>query len=380
MSGCCSKKIACSEKGAKEITYTICPVPVGSHVAVEKGWLDEELAIVGFGAKYIHTLPQSEWLAHFTHQRADFFRDGGNIPAIWARSRGEKTKLVGLTFSGTGGRIIVRTHSGINKISDLKGKKIGLSQRVNNDRVDFWRATAERGILLALDLNGLSRNDVEIVNLVVEGAGHIATKPADKPADTYSACQINALYATEIEALLSGKVDAIYSGYGKAKLLEGEGKVTSIEDLGNYPDWTVQVANTPHTITVSAELAEKHPEVVVAYLKAAIRGGRWINANHAEAGKIFANVTAYRCSIGAARVLDGYNFVPGLTGKSLGGIEVEKKFLLEHGYIDQDFELNDWVDGSFLERALAELEAETGAAAVTGVCSLAVQPPVCKVA
>jgi ABC-type nitrate/sulfonate/bicarbonate transport system substrate-binding protein len=268
--------------------------------------------------------------------------------------------VVGLTFSGTGGRIIVAAHARFNRISDLRGKKIALPRRADTDRIDFWRATAERGILLALELNGLSGNDVEIVELISHGAGFLPPKPAQKPLDAFDAAQVNVVSGAEVEALFTGEVDAIYADFGRAKILEGEGKVKAIEDLGHYPDWTLQVANTPHTITVSADLAENNPEIVVAYLKAAIRGGRWINENHAEAGRLFANVTSYRCPIGAARVLDGYNFVPNLTGRSIAGIEVEKRFLLDHGYIENDFDVHQWVDRSFLEQALALLDGQVG--------------------
>ncbi len=370
MSGsCCSGKVVGIGSG-KDITYTICPVPVGSHVAVEKGWLNEELEKVGASSKYIRSLPQEKWLAHFTHQLPNFFRDGGNIPAIWAKARGEKTKLIGLTFSGTGGRIIVNALSGINKFSDLKGKRIGLSKRAKTDRVDFWRATAERGIELALDLNGLSKQDVEILDLVVDGPDYASDKPSQKPVEAFSASNPSSFIAAEVDALLSGKVDAIYSSYGRAKLLEGQGKVKAIEDLGNYPDWTLQVANTPHTITVSAEFAEAHPEIVVAYLKEAIRAGRWINSNHAEAGQIFSKVTSYTCPIGAANVLKGFNFIPNLGAKAVTGIEVEKKFLFEHGYIEKDFDVQQWLDTSFLDTALKELEIE---ATATNTCSLSQQ-------
>ena len=47
-------------------------------------------------------------------------------------------------------------------------------------------------------------------------------------------------------ALLSGKVDAIYTQSKVFQhLQEATGQIKMIEDLSRYPDWTIQVANTP---------------------------------------------------------------------------------------------------------------------------------------
>ena len=50
-------------------------------------------------------------------------------------------------------------------------------------------------------------------------------------------------------ALMEGKVDAIYS-LSKVfeHLQEDTGKIKAIEDLSRYPDWTLQVANTPPSL------------------------------------------------------------------------------------------------------------------------------------
>jgi ABC-type nitrate/sulfonate/bicarbonate transport system substrate-binding protein len=159
-----------------------------------------------------------------------------------------------------------------------------------------------------------------------------------------------------LEALLSGKVDAIYANRGRAHLFQREGKVKAIEDLGRYPDWTLQVANSPYTITVSESLAEEHPEIVVAYLRAAVKAGRWIEANRDEAADIFGNIISYwsgKCVLRGE--LAKYHFVPNLSPRNLAGVEVEKQFLLERGYIRKDFEVERWADNRFLEEALSSL-------------------------
>ena len=57
-----------------------------------------------------------------------------------------------------------------------------------------------------------------------------------------------------------------------------------IEDLSKYPDWTIQVANTPAIITFTEVMANEHPELVIAYMKAMIKVGRWANENKHAAG------------------------------------------------------------------------------------------------
>ena len=61
-------------------------------------------------------------------------------------------------------------------------------------------------------------------------------------------------------ALLSGKVDAIYTQSKVFEhLQEDTGKLKAIEDLSRYPDWTLQVANTPAVITCTDVMAKRAP-------------------------------------------------------------------------------------------------------------------------
>ncbi|MDR1191093.1 MAG: ABC transporter substrate-binding protein [Verrucomicrobiales bacterium] len=346
--------------------YTICPVLVASHIAVEKGWLAAEIKKAGGAPQYLWSLPPENWLAHFTHRRADLFRDGGNIPAIWARSRGEDTRLLGTTFASRGGQILVRVNSGLRRVADLKGRRVGLFKRVNRDRVDFWRGTAERGIESALALAGLKRKDVRIVNLPVTGPDYPSAIPAKNPAELWWSRHSdlgnnNSAYRTEINALLAGQVDAIYASHGHSRVYGADDEVTAIEDLGRHPDWTLQIANSPWTLTVSGELADQHPRVVIAYLKAVIKAGRWINKNPAEAGAIFAKVIRHWGGGNIAREIPDYDFVPNLSRRNLAALDLEKQFLLGHGYIKDDFSVSEWAAPQFLEEALGGKDKVTPA-------------------
>ncbi|MBE2213941.1 MAG: ABC transporter substrate-binding protein [Opitutaceae bacterium] len=344
-----------SAKALTEVVYTICPVFVASHVAVELGWLDEELKKSGGSLKYLRSLsPEIGWLPHFSHKLDNLFRDGGNIPSIWAKADQADTRLIGLTWSPAGGRILVRADSGLHRVADLKGRKIGLSKSQNAEKVDWWRGTSERSIEVALGLSGLSRADVQIQD--VAHPDNVGLGNATKPADLWTTRRREDLsFTPEVQALKDGKVDAVYSSFGRAIALERTGLFKSIEDLERHPDWTLQVANSPWALTVNSDFADQHPELVVAFLRASLRAGKWVNANRAAAAEILHRVTYYPTVADVARAIEKIDFIHNLSPRNLAGIEVEKQFLLSHGYIKRDFDVKAWAAPELLEQAARSL-------------------------
>lgn len=337
--------------------YTICPVFVASNIAVELGWLDEEFRRVGASAVYLRSLPENGgWLPHYRHSLPNLFRDGGAIPTIHARADLTRTHLVASTFSQSGGVIIARADAGIHSVADLKGHRIGLSRSLNKDKIDFTRVTAQRGILLALQLAGLSEKDVSIIDFDDPDTPHFT--PAQRPAEFWQQHTSTPQTAgADLQALRDGKVEAVYGHETRAAQLIASGEYTVIEDLSRHPDWTLRVANAPYTTAVNAEFAEAHPEVVVAFLRAAIRAGRWINTHRNAAAEIFARVTVHRDPALIAQLIAAYDFVPTLSAQNIAGLEIQKKFLLEHGYIENDFAIRDWARPDYLQQALASLDA-----------------------
>jgi ABC-type nitrate/sulfonate/bicarbonate transport system substrate-binding protein len=341
-----------------EALYTICPVLAASNVADELGWLDEELRRVGARATYLRSLPDNAgWLPHYTHGAPNLFRDGGAIPTIQARADLADTRLIALTWAQTGGQLLALAGAGIHRTGDLRGRRIGLFKSLRRDKIDFQRATAHRSILLALQLAGLSPGDVELVD--VDDADDPRFQPARKPVELWA--QYRAKRATageDLAALRDGRVDAIFGHAGRARALVASGEVTVIEDLARHPDWTLQVANGPFTTAVSAGFAEDHPEVVVAWLRAAIRAGRWINANRAAAAEIFARVTVTPDPAFIAEFIAAFDFVPNLSPLNLRAIELERDFLRLHGYVKNDLDVRAWAAPHFLGEAHRSLAAE----------------------
>ena len=346
-------------RSVTEVYYTICPVFNAANVAVELGWLDEEFKKVNAKAVYLRSLPDNKgWIPHYTHSLLNLFRDGGAIPTIQAKADLADTKLIGLTGTQSGGQILVRAQSDLWRVADLKGRKIGLNRSLNKDKIDFVRGTAERGILNALALSGMKRADVQIVDL--DDADDHRFEPASKPSELWSQNSGRRLAtgSAEVRALKEGVVDAIYSHAGRSQTLVETGEFKVIEDLNNHPDWTLRVANGPITAAVNTQFAEEHAEVVVAYLRAAIRAGRWINANREAAAAILHRGTFYPTVAATARAIAGFDFIPNLSPKNLAGVEIEKNFLRDHGYLKKDFDVKAWADSRFLQEATDGLQGQ----------------------
>jgi ABC-type nitrate/sulfonate/bicarbonate transport system substrate-binding protein len=336
-----------------DVYYTICPVFNAANVAVELGWLDEEFKKVGARALYLRSLKDNAgWIPHYTHSLPNLIRDGGSIPTIQAKADLADTKLIGLTATQSGGQIVVRADSSFHRVADLKGRRFGLFKSLNRQKIDFVRATAEFGLTQALAIAGLKRSDVEIVDL--EEADTPEFLPAAKPSELWSQSPARRLVGgQDLEALREKRIDAIYSHPGRSVSLAATGEFKVIEDLNRYPDWTLRVTNGPLTAAINTEFAEQHPEVVVAYLRAAIRAGHWINAHREAAAEIFLRVSFSPSAKWIARTIADFDFVPNLSAQNLAATEIEKNFLLDHGYVKNDFDVRKWADPSFLEWALS---------------------------
>jgi len=143
------------------------------------------------------------------------------------------------------------------------------------------------------------------------------------------------------------------------QLSEATGKIKSIFDLSKHPDWTVQVANTPAVITCTDVMAKEHPELVVAYMKAMVKVGRWSNRNKHAAAEILNRQTFYLDAEHTYQGIKHVDMVPSLGAQNLECIKIGKDFMLSHGYIKNDFDVDEWAAPEFLEQAVREwLEEE----------------------
>jgi len=259
----------------------------------------------------------------------------------------------------------VRAGDKLYRMQDLKGKKIGISKSLNTIKNDWWRIQEHMGIENMLMLNGMTMDDIELVEFPYPDDWY--DKPEmlqvtmNNPSELWMRRDHKHDYAFRPleKALLAGTVDAIYT---QSKVFqhiqEATGQLAMIEDLSRYPDWRIQVANTPAVITCTDVMADEHPELVIAYMKAMIKVGRWANRNKHAAAEILNRQTFYLDAEHTYQGVKHVDMVPSLSAQNMESIKIGKDFMFSHGYIKRDFDVDEWARPDFLEKAFVEVLEE----------------------
>ena len=333
----------------KEIHYTICPVGNASYIAAKKNFLKDGLGKLGVTPIQLQTLPPEIVKTHFTYQNDILFREGGNIPPLWAKSNDTEVLLIGLAILAQKQYILVRADSDIDTIEQLRKRKIGIPVH-QNAVIDFHKASAEHGFKIALSARGVSEKETEVIELQEKG---------DFLSKSWGIQKIGFI---EVEALDSGAVDAIYVRSTRSQELLDTGKYKAIFEIHKHPCLLAPINNEqPNTLTVSRRLAEEAPEVVIEYVKQVILAAQWAQTNHAEVLNLFAEQTFGTPGQVASAFSPGFHKVltPNLSEESLALLEGQKRFLFDRGYLKKDFPLEKWADDRFLKAALAEINTDT---------------------
>jgi ABC-type nitrate/sulfonate/bicarbonate transport system substrate-binding protein len=347
------------------VFYTNCPLVSASNVDQELGWTREEFKKIRVTYDFLRSRRENNWYPHYVHNLDNLIRFGGLFPPVHVHADIRRTKLFGATHAPhEGGCMLVRARDAIYRMDGLQGKRIGLTKSLNTIKNDWWRIQEEQGIELMLRMNGMTRDDVEIVEFPYPDDWYddpAMLDPMENPSELWlKRDHKHDLAFRPLEtALEQGEVDAIYTQSKPFQhLQEATGKFKSIEDLSRYPDWTLQVANIPAVITCTQAMADQHPELVVTFMKGMIKVGRWANDHKRAAADILNKQTFYLDPDDTFRGIEHIDMVPNLSPQNLASIEIGKDFMLSHGYIDNDFDVGAWAATEFLEEAATQLLQE----------------------
>jgi len=348
----------------KEVFYTNCPMVSANNIDQELGWCKTDFKKIGINYDYFRARRENDWYPHYVHNLDNLIRFGGLFPPVAVNADIRRTRLLGATWVYEGGCMAVRAKDPIFRMKDLKGKKIGLSKSLNTIKNDWWRIQEHMGIENMLKLNDMTMDDVKIVEFPYPDDWYQDPKmlaPMINPTDLWATRdhKRDLAFRPLEKALLNGTVDAIYTQSKVFQhLQEATGQIKMIEDLSRYPDWTVNIANTPAVITCSDVMAEQHPELVVTYMKAMIKVGRWANENKRAAAVILDRQTFYLDAEDTYQGIKHVDMVPNLSPQNLLCVKIGKDFMLKHGYIKNDFDVYKWAAPEFLEKAARELVEE----------------------
>ena len=347
-------------RAVSELWYTRCPVPTASSIAISQGWLDDEFASDGITVASLRASgATSVRESHFDHTQADSFRQGGNIPPIWTRSRGNDLRLIGLSWAEQYQAIVTLPGSGIEGPEDLRGRRFGRTRHVN-DKIDFWHASALRGLTYALRAGGLSLDDIQLVD-VEETQPFVPAHDQSHRGSLFGAYTNRRLQAAEVVALIRGEVDAIYVAGGRGPDLEAFLGVERVFDIQAQAEPELRVSNiAPVALTVSGTLLDARPDLVARYVAASLRAAAWAKDHADETHRILAH------EVGIPEEIAGASYTPevhatlefSLDDHLVAAIESQRDFLLEHGYIADSFDVREWIAAGPLAEARALLSSQ----------------------
>jgi ABC-type nitrate/sulfonate/bicarbonate transport system substrate-binding protein len=348
-----------SQSNAKPdaLWYTRCSIPTPLGVGAQLGLYRDEFAADGIVIKSLQeSRDPAETDSHFEHTLPHSFRLGGAVPPIWARAKGQDTRVIGISWIDEYQAILALPESGIKEPKDLRGRKLGLPKRLDRtDSVDVARASALRGFLVALELGGAGHADAEWIDVPNRRSRNDADADdagaAAAPNTAVRRRQAHS-YTSVAHALVKGEVDAIYvkdvRGAQTAHLLGA----TVAVDLGGHPDPEVRINNcTPRPLTINGATLREYPAIVERFLARVVEVGAWARQHPAEALTQIARETNWTESW--VRLAYGDNVHEhldvNLAEASIKGLETFKNFLFKWKFLKQDFDINTWLDRRPLE-------------------------------
>ncbi|WP_051837931.1 ABC transporter substrate-binding protein [Streptomyces sp. NRRL WC-3742] len=334
-----SRALGAPDSAPDILWFTRCPVPTATGIAADQGWLAREFAADGITVRSLQDAPPEEAADHhYTHALPGLVREGGNVPALWARSRGEATRLIGLTWIEERQVVLVRAGSGITEPAQLRGLRLAIPH--HGIAIDFWRAMALAGFHGALGRAGLTLDDAELVDVPAPPGG--------------------GQWAGELAALRDGAVDAVYvKGALAVEAARRIGAEVAV-DLDALPDRRARVNNgTPRPVTVHQRLLDERPDLVARFLAVLLDAADWAADRPEEVARILrAETGAGAEGVAGAYAAGGHRTLHlDLSGERLDLLAQQERFLREWGFLAAPVDIATWAAPEPL-RAARELLRE----------------------
>ena len=280
------------------------PLYTSVYVAKELGFLDDEFNKIG--AKYEwHDFKSGPLVNEAVAAGSADMGFMADLPAIIAKSQGHDIEIVSnIAYGPKALAVLVGKNSNIQSVADLKGKKVAYAKG----------SYAQHLLALLLEKQGLKLDDVQTVNL-------------------------NA--AEQVTALTTGEVDAIVIWEQYITKLTNEGQARVLADgtdikRGNMINYFV------------TDYANKHPLVVIAYIKALNRANEVIKNDPdkaAEATYKDFGVTKDEMK----QILQKFTFTTDLSEDDIKEITNVKDYSKKVNIIQRDVDMKSFINTKYLD-------------------------------
>ncbi|MED1467569.1 aliphatic sulfonate ABC transporter substrate-binding protein [Bacillus salipaludis] len=274
-------------------------------IAREKGWFEEEFKGLNAKVKWSEFTSGPPLLESLASNRVDlsFLGDGALIAGI---DKNLPFEVIGQTGTGESNvRILVQKNGDIKNVNDLKGKTVGVP----------LGTTAQVYLIKALKANGLTINDVKLINLQPDDA---QAAFQSKKLDAWAAW--NPYYLNNVEK-------------GNAIALDVNKKIFA-----------------PGAIIARNDFAKEHPDLVQAYLRVYKKAVDWQIANPNEASKIYSAQTKLPADL-IYKIITAEKPSIFFTEESINAQQESINTLADAGYIKKPFMYKDQINNEFIDKA-----------------------------
>lgn len=276
-----------------------------SLVAKQNGWVEEQLRKAGLNdvsVKWVQFLDGPTTNEAFASGRIDA-AVLGDTPALIAKAVGQDTIAVGLSSCGPKTMaLLARTDAAIQRIADLKGRKIGT-------------------------LKGSSGH--ELLFLLLEGA---KLKPADIEF-------VNMGLADMSTALQTRSVDAVVGWEPLITRLTSDGVGRVVRDATG-------LKRNCYPVIAEQQFAKANPAVIRAYLQALQRADVELATRPAQTASLISGIVGLKPDL-AEKSIRTFEWDVHVTPVDRRDFEHSMRFLLENGLIKRSFDVGGFVDTSF---------------------------------
>jgi sulfonate transport system substrate-binding protein len=285
------------------------------------------------------TLALAESLGLFHREFGFGIREIDHATALWERSKGLDSHLVGLSWVEGTYPVVALTGSKVRSIMDLKGKRLGIV-KITDIPFDVGYAQQLKVYTTVLSTAKLTLADVELVP--IQRSKSVPALSRGSGFKQKATVELNAELAARLH---QGEFDAI--AVALASDIAEHTSVRILSDTQDHYDFIARVnPDVLRALVVSGASLREHRDGIVQVLARFLQAADWARTRTVE--QIAAQL-AETIGVDPEALASKYGgLVQGVqvdfSVEKVLGLRSQKNFLLRHGLIQKNFDLDQWID------------------------------------